>query len=65
MILKRPGGGRTGFVLYACMADSEEAALEAVRLVVSPDDELEINGRPLSEQTAKALGLGPGEVRHL
>lgn len=65
VILHRPEGIATNFVLYIAMADTKETALEAVRKLVSPNNGLEINGLPLSAETAKALGLRPGEVRRL
>lgn len=48
---------------YAAMAETPDAAIEAVRALVAPELELSFTGKTLSPVVAKAIGVRPGQAR--
>lgn len=56
------GDGPPRLRVYAAVVRGPAEALAAVRAVLGPDASVELTGK-LSNRTAKALGLEPGEVR--
>jgi hypothetical protein len=64
VLLLRPPT-KTEFELYVTTAPTGPEALAAVIKEFDLDGEAEVNGKPLSEKDAAALGLAPGEVRKL
>lgn len=65
VVLRRPPGQRSLFDMYVAMVETKEAAIRAVQAACGAEGDYEINGKPLSVDTAQALRLEPGEVRKL
>lgn len=51
------------FTLYVAVTDTPEQACAAVEKKFELEGECEVNGKPLTEATASALGLSVGDVR--